>query len=134
MLKRLFLVLVLVSSSLMATENAKALFENKCTSCHMTTMPTDAEFKTLVAPAIMGVMRHVKMQFKNKEEAVAFIVDYVLKPRLDKAVCMPKKIKRFGLMPSQKGNVSKKELKTIANYIYDTYPPANFRGKGQGNR
>ena len=33
----------------------------------------------------------------------------------------------FGLMPSQKGNVTKEELTTIAGWIYD-----NFGNQGQG--
>ena len=134
MLKQLSLILLLGTSSLMASESAQVLFEKRCNICHMTTMPTDAEFKTLVAPAIMGVMRHIKMEFGNKKEAVDFIVDYTLNPSKDKAICMPRKLKKFGLMPSQKENVTKEELRAIAEYIYDTYPPANFRGKGGGNR
>lgn len=117
-----------------ASMQGKALFEAKCTSCHMTRMPTDEEFKTLLAPAIMGVMRHVKEIYPDKKEAVDFMVDYVLNPSKEKAICMPQKIERFGLMPSQKESVTKEELKVISEYLYDNYPPKNFRGMGKGNR
>ncbi len=137
MLKKIILtlsILVTAEAQLVANDNAKTLFKAKCTSCHMTTKPTQEQFKTLLAPAIMGVMRHVKMEYLNKKEAVDFIVDYTLNPTKEKAICMDEKIEKFGLMPSQKESVTKKELTIIAEYIYDNYPPANFRGMGRGNR
>ena len=88
----------------------------------------------VLAPALMGVMRHIKMAYPNKDEAVKFMVDYVLEPKKEKAICMPQKIQRFGLMPSQKGNVTEAQLTEITSWMFDNYPPANFRGMGQGNR
>ena len=116
----------------MVQNNTKAeeLFKNKCASCHSTTRPTD--MNRVVAPAIMGVMRHVKMSYPNKKDAVAFIKDYVVNPTKEKAVCMPMKIKRFGLMPSQKGNVTDEELEVIANWMFDNFPPKGFKGMGHG--
>ncbi len=35
-------------------------------------------------------------------------------------------------MPSKKGNVSKKELQTIAAWMYDNFPPKGFQGMGKG--
>ncbi len=88
---------------------------------------------SLTAPPLMGVMRHVKMKYPAKEEAISFMVDYVLQPDRSKAVCMPQKIQRFGLMPSQKGNVTNTELETITAWMYDNFPPAGFRGwQGRG--
>ncbi len=118
---------MLLSPSVYAEEGA-TLFEAKCAACHVTTRPSDKS--TLVAPPVMGVMRHVKMTYGTKEEAVKFVTEYALNPQASKAVCMPQKIKRFGLMPSQKGNVSKEELQTIASWMYDNFPPSGFRGKG----
>jgi hypothetical protein len=80
----------------------------------------------------MGVMRHVKMRYPDKMSAVTFMVDYVLNPAREKSICKPQKIERFGLMPSQKGIVTEKELKKISEWMYDNYPPANFRGRGMG--
>ncbi len=116
---------LLSTPSVYAQTSAEALFEAKCASCHVKTRPSD--ISTLVAPPIMGVARHVKMTYKTKEEAVKFITEYALDPQESKAVCMPDKLKRFGLMPSQKGNVTKEELTTIAGWIYD-----NFGNQGQG--
>jgi hypothetical protein len=82
----------------------------------------------------MGVMRHVKMSYPSKDKAVAFMKDYILNPSKEKAICMPQKIAKFGIMPTQKGIVSEKELDIILPWIYDNFPPKNFRGMGQGRR
>lgn len=76
---------------------------------------------TLVAPPIMGVMKHVKEAKPTRSEAVAFVVDYIFDPSASKAVCMPQAIKRFGLMPSQRGNLSREEALQIAEYLYDHF-------------
>ena len=110
------------------SSDAKTLFANKCASCHTTSRPTD--MSKLVAPPVMGVMRHVKMTYPNKKDAVAFIKDYVVNPTKEKAVCMPMKIKKFGLMPSQKGNVTQEELEVIAGWMFDNFPPKGFKGMG----
>lgn len=130
-LKNILLVLggsILITPHIYA-EDAATLFNVKCAACHVTTRPSDKS--TLVAPPVMGVMRHVKMTYNSKAEAVKFISEYVLNPQASKAVCMPQKIKRFGLMPSQKGNVSKEEVEKIASWMYDNFPPQGFRGRGQ---
>jgi len=115
--------------SLQASE-AEKLFDSKCGACHIKTRPTDRS--KMVAPPIMGVLRHVKMTYPTKEKAVSFIKDYVFNPSKDKAVCMPQKIARFGLMPSQKGAVSEAEVEKIASWLYDNFPPKGFRGMGRG--
>jgi hypothetical protein len=45
---------------------------------------------------------------------------------------MPQKIKRFGLMPSQKGAVTPEELEIIATWMFDNYPQKGFVGMGRG--
>jgi len=108
----------------------EVLFTQKCASCHSTTRPKD--MSTVIAPALVGVMHHLKMTHPDKSKSVAFIKDYALNPSEDKAICMPEKIKRFGLMPSQKGNVTEEELEVIANWMFDNFPPKDFKGMGQG--
>lgn len=127
-LLRSTLLASLLLSSLFA--DAKQTFEAKCAMCHTTTIPQDRS--KLVAPPIMGVMRHVKMHYPNKAEAINFIVDYVMNPSKQKAVCMPQKIQRFGLMPSLKGQISVDELKEVAGWLYDNFPPVNFKGGMKG--
>ena len=127
-------LMLVLGSSIMAEDSAEKLFTQKCMGCHLSTKPTQDQLKTIVAPAIMGVMRHIKKEFSNKKEAVDFIVEYTLNPTKEKSICRPKKIKKFGLMPSQKENLTKEELQLIAEYLYDNFPPENFRGMGRGIR
>jgi len=108
----------------------KALFEQKCVACHTLSRPTD--MSKVTAPALNGVMRHLKMSYSEKDKAVAFIKDYVINPSESKAICMPNKIKRFGLMPSQKGAVTPEELELIATWMFDNYPEKGFVGMGHG--
>lgn len=127
-----FLVLLSIGNISYAESQGEVLFDKKCTSCHSKSLPKD--MNAVVAPAVMGVMRHVKMAYPDKADAVAFIKDYALNPSRDKAICMSQKIERFGLMPSQKGNVTEEELETIASWMFDNFPPKDFRGMGMGNR
>jgi hypothetical protein len=125
-------MMVALSSFVNAANTAEVLFAAKCSMCHSKTRPSNMD--KVLAPALMGVMRHVKMTYPNKDEAVKFMVDYILEPTKEKAICMPGKIERFGLMPSQKDNVTEAELTKITSWMFDHFPPANFRGMGKGNR
>ncbi|MDQ7044206.1 MAG: EF-hand domain-containing protein [Sulfurimonas sp.] len=120
--------LVGLAVSLSASSSAEVLFDTKCTMCHSKTIPTD--MNNMVAPAIQGVMRHVKMVYQNKDDAVNFMVDYVLHPKKEKSVCMPQKMARFGLMPSQEGAITKEELTKVSAWLYDNYPKRGFVGRG----
>jgi hypothetical protein len=123
-------ILVAFASAATAGEDAEKLFDTKCAICHSKIRPADPS--KVNAPALSGVMRHIKMRYPDKESAVEFMADYVLNPTKEKAICKTEKIERFGLMPSQKGIVSVEELKTISEWMYDNYPSANFRGQGMG--
>ena len=122
--------LLTLSSTAHATQNGEEIFNAKCSACHSTTRPAD--MSKVIAPALMGVMRHLKMDYPDKAEAVAFIKDYAINPSKEKAICMPKKIERFGLMPSQKGNITDKELEVVAKWMFDNFPPKDFRGMRGG--
>jgi cytochrome c len=113
-----------------SNSNGKELFTQKCAVCH--TLGKPADMSTVVAPVLNGVMRHLKMTHSEKSAGVAFIKDYAMNPSESKALCMPEKIKRFGLMPSQKGNVTPEELEVIANWMFDNYPQQGFKGMGHG--
>jgi len=114
--------------SLQAAEG-EMLFKKNCVSCHIDTMPNMADRSSFVAPPVFGVMFHVKEKYKSREDAVAFIVDYIMEPSKEKAVCLERTIKRFGLMPSMKGVVTEEEAKKIAGYMYDSFPPSGFAQK-----
>jgi len=104
-----------------AQEEPKILFEQKCSVCHLKQRPAYEEMKTLIAPPIMGVMTHVKDAKATKIDAVNFIADYIFEPTPAKALCMKQSIERFGLMPSQKGNLSKEEAISVAGYLYENF-------------
>ena len=110
----------------------KALFTSKCSACHSINRPTDMD--KVIAPPFMGVMKHIKMDYPKKKDAVAFIKDFALNPTKEKAICKPKKIERFGLMPSQKGNVTEEELEIIANWMFDNFPTKDFKCMKHGNK
>lgn len=117
----LFMLSTAGAISLMAQEQGSVLFEKKCSACHVKQRPAYEEMKNLIAPPIMGVMTHIKDAKTTKSEAVEFIADYIFEPTSTKALCMKQSIDRFGLMPSQKGNLSKEEAQKIAAYLYDNY-------------
>ena len=118
----------------------ETLFKAKCSACHITSKPDD--MSKLIAPPIMGVMMHVKSAIKGKNEnekrenSIAFIVDYVQHPSAEKSLLEPHAIERFKVMPSQKENVTAEELKIIANYLYDNFPPKgmNHKKMHKGNK
>lgn len=114
-------ILLFVAETAMAQEKGSTLFEEKCAACHLKQRPSLEAMNTMIAPPIMGVMSHVKDAKATKSEAVGFIADYIFEPTPAKALCMKQSIERFGLMPSQKGNLTKEEAATIAGYLYDNY-------------
>jgi hypothetical protein len=124
----LFALLFGTSIYLFAATSPEKIFEKKCASCHLKTKPADKS--KLIAPALTGIMRHLKMTYHDREKAIAFIKDYVMQPSKEKAICMPQKIKRFGLMPSQKGNITPKELEKVAGWMFDNFhqQPKNLKG------
>ncbi|MEA3456620.1 MAG: hypothetical protein U9R26_08940 [Campylobacterota bacterium] len=130
----LFLLPAVVTGMLSAAEmTGEALFETKCSACHLKSRPDDTS--KMKAPPVMGVMRHVKEQYPQKEGAVQFMVDYIQNPTAQKAVCIPQSIERFGLMPSMKGVATTEEFTKIAEYLYDNFGNrGQGRGRGQGRR
>jgi len=125
-----FIFLSLFGVALFGADDGEKIFDEKCMMCHVKGMPQD--MSNLVAPPVNGVMRHVKMDYQSRGAAVAFISDYVINPTKQKAVCKSQKIQRFGLMPSQKGNITKEELQIVANWLFDNYPAKGFKGRGNG--
>jgi cytochrome c len=111
--------------------NAKALLQEKCSTCHNLEMPplTSPDEK---APPIMAVSFHVHDFVKPSDEsqrtakAIEFVVDYVRAPSLEKSFCDKESLQRYGVMPSQKDNVTEDELRAIASYMFAYYNQNNF--------
>ena len=115
---------MLILAPLLQADNPKHLFEQNCKSCHAITKPKNKN--EVIAPTIMGVMKHIKVEFNSKEKAVEFISDYVLNPTKQKAICQPEKLEKFGLMPSLKGVISKDELKRLSFWYTTPNYPYNY--------
>jgi len=77
-------------------------------------------------------MMHVKEKFPAKKDAVAFMVDYIMKPDPEKALCAS--MDKFGLMPSMKEVVSVDEAKAISEMMFDKFPHTEFEKKENKNR
>ena len=110
--------MLLAAVTINAAPDGETLLNEKCAVCHIVSGITAEKLKNMVAPPMWGVVKKVKTNHKTREEGIAFIVDYSLDPSEEKMI-FPKAAKeRFGLMPSQKGNVTEEELKAIAEYLY----------------
>jgi hypothetical protein len=131
MIRVLLLTCLTVFSLFGAT--GRELFEQKCTSCHFTQVPSSAaERQKLVAPPIGNVLFHLDQEFKTPQEIKDHIVDITLNPTMDKAIC--NSVKRFGLMPSQKDAVTQEELNQIAEFLINiiVYSKNTHRGGCSG--
>ncbi len=140
-MKRIITGLVIGAVSLMAAESkvdGEQVFEKACASCHikMITKPELMKvIKTVKAPPMIEVSSQLKNNIKIVEDiddemhravVIAFIKDYVLYPDLDKSMCTGAALDRFGLMPSQKGNLSEEELNAVSAWVYDYYVDKKF--------
>ncbi len=126
------LVLSFLATSLMFANNAEQLVKDNCSACHMLSKPTQAQKGSMKAPPMMGVMFHLKETLKDEQKVKTFLVDYVQNPSKEKAICMPRKIQRFGLMPSLKGVLTEAQLTEVADYLYKNFPPKGFTHNKKG--
>ncbi len=114
--------------------DGKKLLETKCASCHESSMPPIISDDEL-APPMMAIAFHMRgfMDTANESErttmAIEFIIDYVANPSLEKSYCDKDSIKRYGLMPSQKENVTNGEVKAIAEYMFTHFTQENLSKK-----
>jgi len=111
--------------------NGKLLLEEKCAVCHNLKMPPST-YEDEKAPPMMAVVFHLKDFMKirdNSDKAkvfIPFIQEYVIAPSAEKSYCDKESLKTYGVMPSQKGNVTQDELKAIAIYMYDFYDQQKY--------
>ena len=104
--------------------DAKAAFKSKCLLCHTVKRVTPAEKEKLLGPPADEVMYHVKERYPIKEDAVKFMADYILEPKVEKALCAS--MDKFGLMPSMKASVTPEEARAIAGMMFDAFPRPDF--------
>ena len=104
-----------INSTLLAQENGEELFTEKCATCHPMTRPDDRS--QMVAPPAKGIMFHMSEEIGGDEKVLAHIQSFTMSPTKEKAIC--RSVRRFGLMPSQKDNITKEELKIVAHWMID---------------
>jgi len=115
-IKSLLLASVLAfTTSSFAEEKGEKLFMDKCVACHVMQIPEDKS--TMAGPPARGIMFHMNEAFTTKEKIQEHIEGFVLNPTMEKAIC--NSVKRFGLMPSQKGIISEDELKVVAKWMVE---------------
>jgi len=106
--------------------DGEELIVKKCSKCHNLDMPPKS-YDNEIAPSMMAVTFHLKDFIKSnnpsehEDKVIAFIKDYVIHPSRDKSFCDKKSLDTYGVMPSQKGNVTEDELEAIGHYMYQTY-------------
>jgi len=115
-----------VMGTLAFANSGEALIKTKCASCHTLAIPQMEMMPDFVAPPMDAVMFHMKDVITGKDNLKAFIDDYVFNPDVSKSVCESNKVQKFGVMPSQKGKVTKEELAMISDYMIATYPREKF--------
>ncbi len=120
------LLLLSVTATMMFASTGAELTKNNCASCHMLTTPTPDMIPTMKAPAMDAVMFHINLVMQDKKEIKAFIMDYAINPKASKSVCESNKVQKFGVMPSLKGQVSEKDLATIADHMMANFPTPEF--------
>ncbi len=125
LIKPLLLTLTLATLA-QATPTGEELTKTKCASCHMLEVPTPAMIPTLKAPPLHSVLFHLKLEIDDPKAQKEFIVDYALYPKASKSICESNQVQKFGVMPSQKGVVSKEELGRIADYAIKNFPSKAF--------
>lgn len=111
--------------------DGEKLIKQKCSSCHNLDMPPKT-YEDEVAPPMMAVAFHVPSFIQTNDEsvrlskAVEFVKDYILNPSADKSLCDKKSLEAYGVMPSQKGKVTKDELDAIAHYMFEHFTAQNL--------
>lgn len=116
---KIFLTLILTLASLLAASmDGKQLLEDKCSSCHMLNSSTKVKQTKISAPPMWGIMRKLDDNFSSREEAMSFMIDYVMNPSEEKMLFPQAAKKLFGLMPSMRKDLTDEELRAIAEYLY----------------
>lgn len=106
--------------------DGEELISQKCEKCHNLDMPPKS-YENEVAPSMMAVTFHLKDFIKSNNPSehegkiVEFIKDYVIAPSREKSYCDKESLDSYGVMPSQKGEVTQNELEAIAHYMYQTF-------------
>ena len=142
-MKILFLIILLISSLFALPEEfekeryeiGEKIFENKCSQCHVKSMPIPLLMKNFIeeenkllnlkAPTGNEISFRLKQQIGSKEdvefhlmETSDFVKDYINNPDKAKTICLPGVIRHFDTMPSMKGQLSDEEVEDVSFFLY----------------
>ncbi len=116
------------------------VFDSKCVACHSEQMPEKKS--DLKAPPMSRISAKIKHAFDdNKTQVIEFIADYIQNPSEEKAKCMARAIKNFGLMPPIGKAMTEEERTVVANWMFDNFDEkwetkdcksGDCKGKGKG--
>ena len=95
------------------------LLKQRCFICH-NEKPAYGNHEGLTAPPMPGVKMHYLRKYKNKEDFIRAVTEWVKKPSEDRSI-MPGAIKEFGLMPAFP--YPDEELQKIAEALYNLPMP-----------
>jgi len=125
--------LILLLSTLLSANSGEQIFNNYCLSCHVketiafnTFKRNKSHYKAPPMNLVIGRLKDVIVISLGDDDAkravvTAFIKDYVLEPSIDKGLCRVECFVQFGEMPKMSKPPSDNELKTVSNWVYDTY-------------
>ena len=120
------LLLLATTTALTWANTGTELLKTKCASCHMMETPEFTQLATLKAPAMEAIVFHINLAMEDEKAKKAFIADYVINPDASKSVCESNNVAKFGVMPSQKANVTEKDLASISDAMLKNYPTKKF--------
>ena len=123
-MKKITAIFVLLFATLLSVNaeevTGQTIYDNKCAACHTLEMPDD--MSTMKAPPMSKVSAKIKHSFDdNKTAFVAFVEDYIQDPSEEKAKCMAKAIKNFGVMPPIGKAMSEEERNVVATWLFDNF-------------
>ncbi len=134
----LFLLpIILLANEDKELQLGQKVFDTTCSKCHVELLDKKTALKTfkdLLAPPMNEVANQLKNNIIIKDEdedvhravVIAFIKDYIKYPELAKVMCNAPAVERFGLMPTQKPNLSEEEINAVATWLYDRYEGVGF--------
>jgi len=118
-MKKLLTASLIVASTtlLLASSTSEELAVKHCGECHLMGKITKDKLKKMKAPPYWALAKMARLKYSSKEDMAKYIVDYALSPAKEKMLFPHETRDRFGVMPSQKGKVTKAQIKEISNYI-----------------
>jgi hypothetical protein len=131
------LMSVLAFTQLSAVDGYE-VYKSKCSQCHIENISKAdvvKNFAKMKAPPMVEVANQVKGNIiigdddddVHRHVVKLFIKDYIDNPLLDKSMCNPMALEKFGVMPSQKGKLTADEKEAVAEWIYDRYAGVKFQ-------